>query len=176
MALGTHAAIDFPPPEPAGQTKAAVFKIAEAFAAEVGFVPGDRIEPLVGRLGGTVEYLSSLEGLDPVDGSLVVYGPNKFVISVATFTGAERNRFTIAHELGHYVLHSGRGQRRIKAARFGSHRAEWEANWFAAAFLMPGADFKTTYKRHDGDLEAVAARYLVSSKAAEVRRDALGIR
>jgi hypothetical protein len=40
---------------------------------------------------------------------------------------------------------------------------------------MPATDFKSTYRRHGGDLESVAARYLVSRKAAEVRRDALGI-
>lgn len=52
-----------------------------------------------------------------------------------------RLRFTCAHELGHVLLHS-----RIKAPRFRDadpedettfDRYEWQANRFAAAFLMP---------------------------------------
>jgi hypothetical protein len=48
---------------------------------------------------------------------------------VGFFPGArpDRDRFTLAHELGHLVLHS----RRDSAA------AEWEANRFASAILMP---------------------------------------
>jgi len=42
---------------------------------------------------------------------------------------ADRQRFTIAHELGHLVMHRG-----------GSQFMEEEANAFAAAFLMPHAD------------------------------------
>ncbi|MFD2077856.1 protein of unknown function [Actinopolymorpha cephalotaxi] len=48
---------------------------------------------------------------------------------VGFFPGArpDRDRFTLAHELGHLVLHSRRH----------SVDAEWEANRFASAFLIP---------------------------------------
>jgi Zn-dependent peptidase ImmA (M78 family)/DNA-binding XRE family transcriptional regulator len=46
-----------------------------------------------------------------------------------TFKSAERSRFDAAHELGHLVLH--------KHAAPNGIRAEWMANQFASAFLMP---------------------------------------
>jgi hypothetical protein len=166
--------IDYQEPQPTGQSKARVFGAAEAFARANGFSPGDRIEPLVNRLGGVIEYLGSLESIEATDGSLFVNGERDFIIKVSAFTGAERDRFTIAHELGHYVLHSSQGKKPIRAARFGTNRVEWEANWFAAAFLMPAEDFRATCKRHHNDCNLVAARYLVSPRAAEVRMRTLG--
>ena len=166
---------DYAAPTVTGKTRATIFGIGEEYATEVGFFPGDRIEPLVGRLGGAIEYLGSLESVEAVDGSLYVDGPRDFRVLVSAFTGAERDRFTIAHELGHYVLHSNRGARRLMARRFGSDRVEWEANWFAAAFLMPERDFRATCDRYSNDAAIVAARYLVSVRAAEVRMSALGL-
>ncbi len=46
-----------------------------------------------------------------------------------------RQRFTVAHELGHLVLHSGSAQPSTPAD---AARLEREANRFAAAFLVPG--------------------------------------
>ena len=185
--------MDYEEPTAIGKPREAVFRSAEKYALEVGFLPGDRIEPLISRLGGSIVYLGVLDrpdGLNEIhgpkalkrphgneahDGSLFVDGPRDFRILVSAFTGPERDRFTIAHELGHYVLHSSCGQRRIRASRFGSNPVEWEANWFAAAFLMPKADFKATVRRFKGDSALIAARYLVSQKAAEVRMRSLGL-
>lgn len=47
----------------------------------------------------------------------------------------DRQRFTVAHELGHLVLHSGSAQ---PATPSDASRMEREANRFAAAFLVPG--------------------------------------
>lgn len=47
----------------------------------------------------------------------------------------DRQRFTVAHELGHLVLHAGTGQPTSPEA---AARMENEANRFAAAFLVPG--------------------------------------
>lgn len=47
----------------------------------------------------------------------------------------DRQRFTVAHELGHLVLHSGSAQPSTPAD---AARLEREANRFAAAFLVPG--------------------------------------
>lgn len=165
----------FEQPQPSNKTKAEVAKVAEAYAKEVDFMPGDRIEPLIERLGGCVTYLRSLESIEATDGSLLVYGPRNFEIKVSAFTGPERDLFTIAHELGHYVLHSDRGNKRIKAARFGSDRVEWEANWFAAGFLMPEEDFRLTCAKCERNPSLVAARYMVSPKAAQVRMLSLSL-
>lgn len=103
---------EFQEPEPTNQ-------IAEDFALRVDFRPGCHIEPLVERLGGELRYLASFDSVEGKDGSLIVWGRGDFAINVSAFTGPARDRFTIAHELGHYVLHAREGQRRIRAARFG---------------------------------------------------------
>lgn len=51
----------------------------------------------------------------------------------------DRQRFTLAYELGHLVLHSG-------VSGFGDRDIDHEANLFAAEFLMPEADIRTEYK------------------------------
>ncbi len=50
---------------------------------------------------------------------------------------ADRERFTVAHELGHLVMHSD-----LRA----SEQAEAEADQFAAEFLMPAADIRVQLK------------------------------
>lgn len=71
---------------------------------------------------------------------------NRIIVSNSTYLGAlngnKRDRFTLAHELGHYLLHD---DVTIKLARM-SHeiendtphycRVEWQANTFAAEFLV----------------------------------------
>jgi Zn-dependent peptidase ImmA (M78 family) len=80
-----------------------------------------------------------------ISGMLVpVDGENEWVIVVAKSDGEVRQRFTIAHELGHLVLHSytaphaDRGYK-LRDARSseGSVLEEIEANQFAAELLMP---------------------------------------
>lgn len=164
----------FMQPVATGKSKAEVSLIAEAYAARVGFQPGDRLEPLIERLGGRVTYMKAFENIEE-DGSLLVWNPRDFEIKLSAFTGAERDRFTLAHELGHFVLHSGEGARCIRAARFGSDRVEWEANWFAAAFLMPEQDFRATCYHYSGNPQLIASRYMVSPKAVEVRKQNLGL-
>jgi Zn-dependent peptidase ImmA (M78 family)/transcriptional regulator with XRE-family HTH domain len=59
---------------------------------------------------------------------------------------ADRLRFTLAHELGHLVMH-----------RFPSPQMEDEANAFASALLMPAADIKPHFLGRRVDLALLAA-------------------
>ena len=59
---------------------------------------------------------------------------------------ADRMRYTLAHELGHLVMH-----------RFPSSEMEREANEFAAAFLMPASDILPNFKGRRIDLTLLAA-------------------
>ena len=52
-------------------------------------------------------------------------------------------------------------------------RCEWEANWFAAAFLMPSKPFCDAWKTMS--LNDVARHFLVSTSAAENRAKALNL-
>ena len=59
--------------------------------------------------------------------------------------GVMGNRFTIAHELGHYVLHGLVEEKRmVKAARFGDSMAETEATVFALNLLIPSNELRDT--------------------------------
>jgi predicted transcriptional regulator len=164
-------------PEPCNASRTVVQSYAEVIAQSLGYKPGTGVDAVVARLKGRLKYLSLAESLEQqADGSLVVHGPGDFEISLSAVTGAVRDQFTIAHELGHYFLHSHQGKRSIRAQRYGSGRVEWEANWFAAAFLMPAKVFAAEAEQAHGDVERIATRFFVSAAAAEVRLKSLGLR
>ncbi len=95
-----------------------------------------------------------------------------------------RQRFTIAHELGHYFLHPQKdtfvdyrdnkeGDHKEKVTRTPRER---EADMFAAALLMPSEqiekDFRSIITKRgftEDELEALAQRYQVSEKAMRFR-------
>lgn len=126
------------------------------------------LDRLVRALGGRVEVGAAPE-------SLVVQDEGRFTIHVPFTTSSRRDRFTIAHELGHYFLHylypEHSGERRF--GRGLSNRAETEANTFASSLLMPEREFKTAWRTWNGDSYAVAAEFDVSPSAAEVRASVL---
>ncbi len=163
-------------------SKPQVYSLAESVAQQLAFSAGDDLQELVERMGGTVQIEDTLLSDPEHTGSLYVEGDSKFRIVVPSHTSPERDRFTIAHELGHYVLHYLWAKKkdpsipnRVVAYRRGSKRIEWEANWFAAAFLMPEEAFKAAYADCNGDLRAVSDLFKVSTAAAEVRAKGLGL-
>lgn len=163
-------------------SKPQVHSLAESVAQQLNFSGGDDLQMLVERMGGTVQIEDTLLTDPEHTGSLYVDGPSNFRIVVPSHTSPERDRFTVAHELGHYVLHYLWAKKkdpsipdRVVAYRRGSDRIEWEANWFAAAFLMPEAAFRAIFKEKLGDNRAVADYFRVSAAAAEVRAKGLGL-
>lgn len=128
------------------------------------------LDALLSRLGGTTEYALDAE-------SLHVRQPGDFTIYLPQFTSNRRDRFTKAHELGHYFLHYlysqstgeesfGRGDR---------NTAETEANIFASALLMPEENFKIAHSKYSGDAWRLALHFDVSPAAASVRAQVLGL-
>lgn len=161
-----------------GLSKAQVHEVAESFAKQFGYEPGADLAEFVHKLGGCVQIEDTLLSDPDRSGSLYVEAPDDFRIILPAHTGRARDRFTIAHELGHYVLHylwnPEKVGRRMMALRRGSERIEWEANWFAAAFLMPAASFKQAFMA-TSDIGAIAKTFGVSVQAAELRAKSLGL-
>ena len=108
-----------------------------------------------------------------------------------------RKRFTIAHELGHFVLHrhnvdpalyqaadvSATGAAPADSIRSEADpeaatilpRLEAEANAFAAALLMPARLVRETHASVDGNLDRIQATFQSSKAALERRLRTLGL-
>jgi len=168
-------------PQPIRVSKSGIWDYAERAAVALKFGPGDSIEPLVARLGGRIVYKNA-PPVEEKPASIVVKASNDFTIFLPSMTSPARDRFTIAHELGHLLLHYPRVTREhpgeeMIATRWvdeddiEQQRAEWEANWFGAAFLMPRAAFSDAYAADP--IDEVADTFGVSVRAAQVRAKSL---
>lgn len=142
-----------------------VEKIARALGAQIRFAPFDD------ELSGMV-YIK--DGL-PIIGVNALHHPN-------------RQRFTIAHEIGHLELHRDiitsaihvdkgfpTGLMRDSKSATGTEDIEIEANQFASELLMPRDSIKSELagKQFDiedkGPFERIAKKYRVSMQALEYR-------
>ena len=172
-------------PKPTNVSKRGISGFAERLASELGFSLGAPLEPIVARIGGRISYLKApkVEGRPE---AMVVTGRNKFVIFLPLMTTPERDRFTVAHELGHLFLHyplilKEHPGATMLATRFvegddpTQRRAEWEANWFSSAFLMPPDTFKARFKAVQGNLDQLAISCGVSRDSARYRAEYLGL-
>lgn len=125
--------------------------------------------------------------LDPdISGMLESKGNGRYKITVNASDRATRQRFTIAHELGHYILHRsliGDGvddDRAYRSTNKGIYhntnigpRQETEANKFAADVLMPWAQVKKYREACAGTpdqlVTKLAGQFQVSRQAMEIR-------
>lgn len=165
-----------------------VAAVAEDVAKKLEYRPGDDLREVVKKLGGKISYVDFWGGYAPggasgASGSIEVFGEDSnlaFEIRLALDTGELRDRFTIAHELGHYVLHflypnamENANLTRLVAERNGSGQAEKEANWFAASFLMPSAEYKKMFSKFEGNHLALSEYFKVSVQASSIRAQVL---
>ena len=172
----------YAPAEPSWLSKPQVHALGESIAKQLGYEPGGDLNKIVELAGGEVKIQGTLLDDPEQSGSLYVDGLDDFNVIVPSHTSLVRDRFTLAHELGHYYLHyvwpkqSGKNiPDKVYALRKGSNRIEWEANWFGAAFLMPKTVFRAAYRAADGSVWKLADRFHVSTKAVEVRIQDLGL-
>jgi Zn-dependent peptidase ImmA (M78 family) len=143
------------------------------------------VETLATRLGAKVRY-------SPFDGDIsgMVYrDEDRVIIGVNSLHHTNRQRFTIAHEIGHMLLHKGievhvdrsyRINLRNDISSSAVDREEIEANRFAAKLLMPEDLLIADLKGQEIDfeeerrLEKLARRYRVSIQALTFRLTNLG--
>ncbi len=100
--------------------------------------------------------------------SLIVYNDKPSVIYLPCDSSPSRDRFTIAHELGHYFLHREESEK-SSFTRRGSDKREWQANWFAAELLMPEKEFQQEAQSCNNDEAALARKFGVSQSGVAVR-------
>jgi Zn-dependent peptidase ImmA (M78 family) len=122
---------------------------------------------------------------DKVSGMLVVDG-DQGAIGYNSAHARVRQRFTISHEIAHYLLHARRSKaqlfidkqvtyRRDDQSSAGVNREEIEANQLGAALLMPRGLVRQEIRAQDLDLDdseaidLLAKRFQVSTAAMSNR-------
>lgn len=158
---------------------------AESLLNEQGFYSaGFDISKLVKKLN--IELIKRTF-VDDISGLLAINN-NKIVISYNESEDVKRQRFTIAHELGHYILHSKdqpffidkapKVMYRNNASTTGDVYKEREANAFAAALLMPKAlvdiEIQNCFYTGDAAVKHLAKQFKVSEQAMSFRLSNLG--
>lgn len=163
-------------------SKPQISSLAESIAVQLGYEPCGDIVEIIKKVGGKIEIEDTLLSDPERSGSLFVRSKNDFTIIVPSHTSPSRDRFTVAHELGHYVVHylwnfrdKDLSSFKMMALRKDSDRVEWEANWFAAAFLMPKSSFTERFHTFSGDVDQIANSFCVSRSAADIRVRSLGL-
>lgn len=148
------------------------------------FKPGFNIEELTAKVGVNLH----VEDLDTDTSGLFVMLEGSPIITVnkSLNSNPNRKRFTIAHELGHFFLHSKESQLfidkiprvmfRNSASSSGEILQEKEANAFAAALLMPKVLIVDNITDTDSDnlVEVLAKSFQVSKEAMSFRLANLG--
>lgn len=151
--------------------------------------PPAPVEEIARQLGARLSF----ENFGPDVSGILYRDGTKAVIAVNATHATTRQRFTIAHEIGHLRLHEGRPMfvdrsvrvdRRDATASLGVDPQEIEANTFAAALLMPedmifaAVTESSTYQGGNGAgeiIQRLATRFDVSTQAMEYRLANLGL-
>lgn len=102
--------------------------------------------------------------------------PGNFLVRIGQTTSARRDRFAVAHGIGHYVLHYLHlgEDRYVEFAHTGDEQLEIEANTFAASLLMPAEHFTAAWTDLGGAIEKLSRRFDVSPLAVQARAEVLG--
>ena len=137
------------------------------------------VEQVAAQLGIKIELADLGEDCSAV----LVRNGDRAVIGVNKDHPPNRQRFSIAHEIAHFVLHDGdtyidKGYRvhfRDLESGSGTKQEEMEANAFAAALLMPAKWVRDAFRQQpfeltgDDSLELLAKQFSVSTEAMTYR-------
>jgi Zn-dependent peptidase ImmA (M78 family) len=166
---------------------------AESMATRVRsrFGTTDEVRLDVEALAQSLDAEVLLEDLGGEVSGMLVREQDRVVIGVNRTDPDTRQRFTIAHEIGHLLLHRGRPllvdpvriNLRDSRSSLATDIEEIEANSFAAELLMPRAlvlaNFRRAANEGVGSLERVthdlAFGFGVSNQAMEYRLANLGL-
>ncbi len=173
-----------------GFSKSAIHTIASDLSGLFGVSNRNDLRDVVLQLDGNVKSINLWESDEDRLGSIVISAEDEFTIFVPDDESETRKRFTIAHELGHYFLHyiakedinpdlTYQADRYVDSQEM-SGRVEWEANWFAAALLMPIERFRTFANdladlTEERKIRALAKEFHVSYTAAKLHANYLEI-
>lgn len=135
------------------------------------------VDPIViAQRMGVTPYLSSL---GDTSGLIVRPANEPAKIYINRFESKARQRFTCAHEIGHYVE---RTRNEDNSYTFRDRRSgkadtphEWYADFFAANLLMPQAVFEELVEVHGATCSELVDYFGVSISAVRTRARLLGL-
>lgn len=123
---------------------------------------------IIEREGIVLKTMPDAEA-DGASGQFLERGPTGHpTIYINTNKSLTHQRFTLAHELGHYFLGHGSRMRDTKEQLVKRDPAEISANRFAAELLMPEKKVRE-YVRDFLSVQEMAERFRVSEQAMELR-------
>lgn len=143
--------------------------------------PPVNVEELAQALGLMIVRRS---GLGPQIAGMIIRDrklapPSGFTIHINAEDNPRRQRFTIAHEIAHYVLHRDLiGDGITDDALYRSPLGEWyerQANKMAADILMPPQLLRSLYRRGMVALAQLAGAFDVSVDAMRIRLEEIGL-
>lgn len=162
-------------------------KKAERLYNIIGNKPGFNIIDAVCTLGGKVTFDDNGRLPFGIDAQIIPKNEEDdctFEIVCAPNKTMEDTRFCIAHELGHLFLHmiekDQNGNFYLTEKSFNknnnfSNICEWEAEEFAACFLMPEEAFRNSIDIECGDVEKISEIFKVFPQSVIIRCKRLGI-
>lgn len=142
--------------------------------------------PVIDMIEGNALTIERVEREDDYDGELI---PDRRIIRINVRKPDVRQRFTLAHELGHWMLfhkerlsesedaffdHDVDDNRPFDPEALKKHR-DREASIFAAELLMPTTWVKRDWIRLSRNVQALIALYAVSDDAMWNRVRELGL-
>jgi len=110
-------------------------------------------------------------------GSLKKCNDGTWELSVNNLHHINRQRFTLAHEYGHYCLHKDKQSvftDEIFFRNANNDSMEYAANEFAAKILMPESDFRSLILTGTTSIRELALIFKVSASAIKIRAKQLG--
>ena len=164
-------------------------EIATGLLAEQGIdSPAVPVESIANALG--IQVVRS--AADWNQSGFLLRDSGQTIIGLNSRNAPVRQRFTIAHELGHFHLHEGKKlivdqsaviNKRDQLASTGTDEQEIEANAFAASLLMPKnmvkeaaeEELRTNPATREDFISSLAKKFDVSAEAMSIRLSNLGI-
>jgi Zn-dependent peptidase ImmA (M78 family) len=106
-------------------------------------------------------------------------GENEWVIYINQYENEQRQKFTIAHELGHFIKHrdillSGSHVDQVLFRDDQNSQIEMEASQFAADLLMPEDKFKEYITEGYNTIDKLSEKFDLSAPAVRYRAYKLG--
>jgi hypothetical protein len=154
------------------------YKSSSVLLDELGIVePRDiKIEAIAEYCGATIVY-EPLEGCE----ARILGHNDRAIITVNSTSLRQRQRFSGAHELGHWMRDRGKiafaCEERVFAAEWGNETAEWRANRYAVELLLPTFMFAPRAKSRDiifATVRDLAMEFETSLTATAIRLIELG--